>query len=1375
MSGGLEAAAAESGGNATSDGSAKNTAANGAAAVVTDAIAGAKDAGGEALKWRIDVEDYESEDGSSVVGSVLESLPASIPEYPAGGAREGEEDDDDKNDDEISFIGGMRPPVVGSTGLPPQNPVLMERSAKPAPPAPATTAAREPLGMARAQSMAPPAAASMVSAEDLSTVQAEVGRLFAALKEARGRRADAPAEQEIKAAEVARLQAALKDARAKVAQIDAVRPKQPAGSQGRAPAAAVAGAGVAGAGGMGMARSMSEMPPRASLMTSPAHPAAGGAGGAPATTSPVHPSATPLRPATAGSRGVALSASQPGEIRRTVSFAPAPTAPSAGGGSPPVALQQAASLQSRPSPAPAAPARPAYVPPPSSAMIAPPAAAPSASAGARSVGYDKEEDKEDSLSGIGWASQTRGSLVSSDDIPSHASHAASQATPPPGGIGSPWRTQSSPYRFYKGPGEGAGAVPGASGGYGGSSAGYGGAAPRRSAYAESDMGDAVSIASSQIAWRSQSSDPRRQHPSLSRRLGNLPGLAAEGAMVPDVAATIAAGNAAGGAADNSDAQSVAASEVSIQPGPNNALMLVPTVKPTPPPQSAPPKPAGNAEGSIDLQVFSKLLAETRTESDAIAKLKQQNKLLQSWYAEAKAWADEKSLRAWEATSMADDAEDVAAVKHRMLKELDGKLGALKERLAGMTMLEQENRVLRQRIQAMASVRGPNQLLEQLKNAPRIDVNALRSRGQDMDALARWINEMKEEGGQVERLKKLNKLLQGWYADANSRAEDALQREKEEFIRAKAAEELAAAGDLLILEMEAKFSEMRMKLAARQMLEQENRELHQKIVALSAGKAGSMSIHKQEETLMECVRQSLGFSRGRPVMACIVYKAMVHWSMIEVERMNTFDKLMEHMQAVCKADNNDLRCYWLSNTVHLHFLNTRGPSRMDNTVAKSQLGVQIEKLYVVTRDAMKHRISLLLNDLLQPPPVNVEEPGYDFPDSGSAVSGASTVSVHKLVPTPGNVRRQMTMFWEGLMGALRCFVDECRGNYVPPLLVREFMAQLLQYVDVKLFNSVMMHCPWVPCTFTNGETMEAGMSDLEDWLGNVDEWLDATLVDTISLTSSLIENIKHIRQTVGFLLDESKPGRKLQHIQRMCPDLSVTQLAHICTWFEDDKDGSPGVDPAVIEQMWALMTEDAPFLLKEDKSCPFQTDEVSRSMKEFVLDDIDPPAALRSEPAFYFLIPAQQRQQEQLQAAGLVAEARKDDVTSQPADVAKWLGTAAVTLSATAALFCGSVDPAFADVELKTYYGTAASASSYGGYGGNASKQATAEYIYGVPDEWKERAISKVEKGTNGTDSEFFWPKNRNVKTYVTFLAGFRRLPPQENVLSDIALSDVNLQ
>jgi hypothetical protein len=34
--------------------------------------------------------------------------------------------------------------------------------------------------------------------------------------------------------------------------------------------------------------------------------------------------------------------------------------------------------------------------------------------------------------------------------------------------------------------------------------------------------------------------------------------------------------------------------------------------------------------------------------------------------------------------------------------------------------------------------------------------------------------------------------------------------------------------------------------------------------------------------------------------------------------------------------------------------------------------------------------------------------------------------------------------------------------------------------------------------------------------------------------------------------------------------------------------------------------------------------------------------------------------------------------------------------------------------FQTYYGTAASASSYGGYGGNANKKDSAEYIFDVP-------------------------------------------------------------
>jgi len=122
---------------------------------------------------------------------------------------------------------------------------------------------------------------------------------------------------------------------------------------------------------------------------------------------------------------------------------------------------------------------------------------------------------------------------------------------------------------------------------------------------------------------------------------------------------------------------------------------------------------------------------------------------------------------------------------------------------------------------------------------------------------------------------------------------------------------------------------------------------------------------------------------------------------------------------------------------------------------------------------------------------------------------------------------------------------------------------------------------------------------------------------------------------------------------------------------------------------------------------------------------------------------------------------------------------ATTLAAAAAagllLLSPAPAPSRADPEFTVYYGTAASAANYGGYGGNASKKDTAEYVYDVPEGWKERLVSKVEKGTNGTDSEFFNPRKRTEKEYLTFLSGIRALAPLSAVLDNLALSDVGLQ
>ncbi|GFY92250.1 thylakoid lumenal protein [Actinidia rufa] len=101
-------------------------------------------------------------------------------------------------------------------------------------------------------------------------------------------------------------------------------------------------------------------------------------------------------------------------------------------------------------------------------------------------------------------------------------------------------------------------------------------------------------------------------------------------------------------------------------------------------------------------------------------------------------------------------------------------------------------------------------------------------------------------------------------------------------------------------------------------------------------------------------------------------------------------------------------------------------------------------------------------------------------------------------------------------------------------------------------------------------------------------------------------------------------------------------------------------------------------------------------------------------------------------------------------------------------------PSLADpsaTAFQVYYGTAASAANYGG---NASKKDSAEYVYDIPAGWKERLVSKVEKGTNGTDSEFYNPKKKAEKECLTYLAGFRQLAPTDTVLSNLALSDVSL-
>ncbi|KAL1549694.1 myosin-11-like [Salvia divinorum] len=98
--------------------------------------------------------------------------------------------------------------------------------------------------------------------------------------------------------------------------------------------------------------------------------------------------------------------------------------------------------------------------------------------------------------------------------------------------------------------------------------------------------------------------------------------------------------------------------------------------------------------------------------------------------------------------------------------------------------------------------------------------------------------------------------------------------------------------------------------------------------------------ENQELLIRCISQRLGFSGNRPIAACVIYKCLLQWRSFEVERTNVFDRIIQTIgQAIQRylpgihewlfllllsvikksRDNNDMLSYWLSNASALLFL------------------------------------------------------------------------------------------------------------------------------------------------------------------------------------------------------------------------------------------------------------------------------------------------------------------------------------------------------------------------------------------------------------------------------------------------------------------------
>ncbi|XP_058197989.1 myosin-11-like isoform X1 [Rhododendron vialii] len=411
----------------------------------------------------------------------------------------------------------------------------------------------------------------------------------------------------------------------------------------------------------------------------------------------------------------------------------------------------------------------------------------------------------------------------------------------------------------------------------------------------------------------------------------------------------------------------------------------------------------------------------------------------------------------------------------------------------------------------------------------------------------------------------------------------------------------------------------------------------------------------QDLLIRCVAQHLGLSKGRPVAACIIYKCLRQWRSFEVERTSIFDRIIQTIgHAIETQDNNENLAYWLSNAstlllllqrtlkaggaagiapqhrrtssatlfgrmtlsfrgspqgVNLSLANGEFSGQVDTLhqveakypalLFKQQLTAYVEKIYGMIRDNLKKEISPLLGLCIQAPRLS----------RASLLKGTAR--------TLANAAAQEILIahWQGIVKSLGNFLNVLKANQVPPFLVRKVFTQIFSFINVQLFNSLLLRREC--CSFSNGEYVKAGLAELEHWCYKA----------TDEYAGSAWDELKHIRQAIGFLVIHQKPKKTLDEITHdLCPVLSIQQLYRISTMYWDDKYGTHSLAPDVISDMRILMTEDSnnavssSFLLDDDSSIPFSVDDLSKSTDQVDISDVEPPPLIHENSGFSFLLP-----------------------------------------------------------------------------------------------------------------------------------------------------------
>ncbi|KAI4971638.1 hypothetical protein ZWY2020_002552 [Hordeum vulgare] len=325
----------------------------------------------------------------------------------------------------------------------------------------------------------------------------------------------------------------------------------------------------------------------------------------------------------------------------------------------------------------------------------------------------------------------------------------------------------------------------------------------------------------------------------------------------------------------------------------------------------------------------------------------------------------------------------------------------------------------------------------------------------------------------------------------------------------------------------------------------------------------------------------------------------------------------------RAKSNDMLAYWLSNSSTLLLLMQRtmrtvtggrftprrgksfativdmiitrnrslgGKGDLQQVEAKSpallfkgHLTGFVKKVYGMIRDNLVKEISPLLGCCIEAPIILICEALFDH--------------------------------WQSIVNILTDYLRVLKSNYVPSFLISKMFTQVFSFIDVQLFNSLLLsEC----CSTNDGEYIKAGLAKLEQWC----------TYETEEYAGSSWQELKHIRRAAIFLTMREKQKETLEEIScHLCPVLSIPQLYRISTLYRDDRYGAHDVSPLIdiLSSMESLMTEavnepvEYSLLLDDDTvSIPFSVDDILKLMTEFELTNVEMPALIQENPCFNFL-------------------------------------------------------------------------------------------------------------------------------------------------------------